>query len=768
MTAYLPVFPDITRFFYPDNQPMLMQLHCFSTWFTVIGKGETKIKVIVRRPSAALLTAVIHIVRRSPYALLTGAEQRTIHHNNGTKPSSGYHFFAITTPETNRKSTIFANMIDHQTVEKIRDTANIVDVVSEFVTLKKSGSNYKGLCPFHNEKTPSFYVSPARGMCHCFGCGKGGNSISFIMEHEQMTYVEALRWLANKYHIEIHERELTDREKEEQSQRESMFIINKWASDYFENLLHNHADGQAVGMQYFRMRGFRDDVIKKFNLGFDLTDRHALGREAVAKGYKEAYLTATGICYKNDRDELIDRYAGRVIFPWTGVSGKIVGFTARVLDSRTKGVNQKYVNSPDSDIFHKDHELYGIWQAKKAIAREDRVFMVEGQADVIAMYQCGIENVVANSGTALSLHQIHMLHRFTSNITLLYDSDAAGIHAALRGTDMLLSEGMNLKVLMLPEGKDPDEFARTHTADEFKEYIEKNQADFIQFKTDLLLKDETDPKKRADAINSIVESISVIQNQILRDTYIHDCAQRMKLSEATLINQMNVFIRERRSGTTTQSRQDGTATAEDASNEAGTTQTAGLQQQATKVESLLIQMVVRYGERIIIRGAEDESGQLHDISVAQFISYNLAADNLTLGSELFNRMLDEAAEKSRDPGFNAESWFLHHNDIDISRLSTSLAAEEYHVTPQRDNGPKNEEADRQREANETEALRIQVEHLLTDFRMDYVEKHLKDLQAQMAQAASDMEKLKALMSEYRDLQNMRNQLARKLGSNIIV
>ena len=659
-------------------------------------------------------------------------------------------------------------MIDHLTVEKIKETANIVDVVSEFVTLKKSGSNYKGLCPFHNEKTPSFYVSPARGTCHCFGCGKGGNSITFIMEHEQMTYPEALRWLANKYHIEIHERELTDREKEEQSRRESMFIINEWARDYFENLLHNHADGKAIGMQYFRMRGFRDDVIRKFNLGFDLADRYALGREAQAKGYREDYLTATGICYKNDRGELIDRYAGRVVFPWTGVSGKVVGFTARVLDSRTKGVSQKYVNSPDSEIFHKDHELYGIWQAKKAIAREDRVFMVEGQADVIAMYQCGVENVVANSGTALSLHQIHMLHRFTSNITLLYDSDAAGIHAALRGTDMLLSEGMNLKVLLLPEGKDPDEFARTHTADEFSEYIETHQADFIQFKTDLLLKNETDPKKRADAINSIVESISVIQNQILRDTYIHDCAQRIGISEATLINQMNSFIRDRRSGTTAQPPQPAAGTPEDGTDMAVMPQEPDLGQQASKVECLLLQMVVRHGEHIIMRGVEDDSGQLHDVSVAQYISYNLAADKLTFSSPLFNRMLDEAVEKSGEAGFKAETWFLHHNDIDVSRLATALATEEYHLTPRHTDGPQNEEAERQREANETEALRMQVDHLLTDIRMDYVERHLKELQVQMAQAASDMEKLKVLMADYRDMQAMRNQLARKLGSNIIV
>ena len=328
--------------------------------------------------------------------------------------------------------------IDKQTIEKIKDAANIVDVVSEFVTLRKSGSNYKGLCPFHNEKTPSFIVSPARGTCHCFGCGRGGNPIGFIMEHEQVTYPEALRWLAKKYHIEIRERELSDEERKEQSLRESMFIVNEWAATYFEDILHNHVDGVAIGMQYFRSRGFRDDIIRKFRLGFDLSDRQALAHAALQKGYQAQFLLNTGICYQNDYNELIDRYANRVIFPWVGVSGKIVGFGGRVLDARTKGVNQKYVNSPDSEIYHKDHELYGIYQAKRAIAKEDNVYMVEGYTDVISMHQCGIENVVANSGTALSVHQIQMLHRFTNNITLIYDDDAAGIQAALRGTDMLL------------------------------------------------------------------------------------------------------------------------------------------------------------------------------------------------------------------------------------------------------------------------------------------------------------------------------------------
>ena len=413
-------------------------------------------------------------------------------------------------------------MIDKATQDKIKDAANIVEVVSEFVTLHKSGANYKGLCPFHNEKTPSFIVSPARGTCHCFGCGKGGTPVSFIMEHEQLTYPEALRWLANKYHIEIRERELTDNERREQNERESMFIVNEWAASYFNNILHDNPDGVALGLQYFRSRGFRDDIIKKFRLGYDIADRHALAAAARAAGYNEEFLLRTGICYRNDRGELIDRYAGRVMFPWTGISGKIVGFGGRLLDSRTKGVNQKYVNSPDSDIYHKDRELYGIYQAKKAIAREDRVYMVEGYTDVISMHQRGIENVVANSGTALSVHQIHTLHRFTSNITLLYDGDAAGIHAAMRGTDMLLAEGMNLKVLLLPDGDDPDSFARKHTVADFRKYIEEHQTDFMEFKTDLMLKNERDPLKRSEAINSIIKSISLVNDQILRDTYLHD------------------------------------------------------------------------------------------------------------------------------------------------------------------------------------------------------------------------------------------------------
>lgn len=659
-------------------------------------------------------------------------------------------------------------MIDRATVERIKDAANIVEVVSEFVTLRRSGANYKGLCPFHNEKTPSFYVSPARGTCHCFGCGKGGTPIGFIMEHEQMTYPEALRWLAQKYHIEIHEREQTDEEKREQSERESMFIVNEWVANYFNNLLHDDPDGIALGMQYFRSRGFRDDIIKKFRLGYDLNDRHALANTARSKGYNEDFLLKTGICYRNDRGELIDRYAGRVMFPWIGVSGKVVGFGGRLLDARTKGVNQKYVNSPDSEIYHKDRELYGIYQAKKAIAKDDRVYMVEGYTDVISMHQCGIENVVANSGTALSLHQIHMLHRFTSNITLLYDGDAAGIHAALRGTDMLLSEGMNLKVLLLPDGDDPDSFARKHTAADFKKYIEEHQTDFMQFKTDLLLNGERDPLKRSEAINSIVKSISLVQNQILRDTYLHDCAVRMGMNEATLINTMNKFIREGREAKTQPTIGSEPPSAIQVAPPTATV--ASPLQQASKVEQMLTAMVIRHGHEVIYDNVEDADDNLISLNVAQYLDYNLNVDGLKLSNPIFARILQEAVQHSLDADFNAERFFIHHEDINISKVATDLSTDRYQLSQhtQNETQPLNEQEKQLRAAEHIENIRKQLEHLLNDFRMDYLEHHLKELQKQIATPGIATDRLQTLMTEYKEAQGLRNKLAKMLGNNIVV
>lgn len=667
-------------------------------------------------------------------------------------------------------------MIDRATVERILDAAQIVDVVSEFVTLRKRGVNYVGLCPFHDDKTPSFYVSPSKGVCKCFSCGAGGSAVHFIMKHEQITYPEALRWLANKYNIEIQERELTDDEKREASERESMFIVNEWAKDYFRDIMHNDVDGQAIGKQYFRSRGIRDDIMQKFQLGFALPRRNALSEAALAKGYKEEFLVKTGLCYKKDNGELVDRYAGRVIFPWLNVSGKVNAFGGRLLDSRTKGVQQKYVNSPESEIYHKDHELYGLYQAKKAIVKEDCVYMVEGYTDVIAMHQCGIENVVANSGTALSIYQIRLLHRFTQNIVLLYDGDEAGIHAAMRGTDMLLGEGMNIRVLILPDGDDPDSFSRKHSADELKEYIGNHQTDFIQFKTEQLLNGVTDPVKRSEAIASIIRSVSVIPNQIIRDTYLRECSHRLQMSEQTLINTMNGFIRgdqedkakeaEREMRRMQQGADGDAQTAAGATSPSAAPGGNGMPQpfiglhtaeeKATEVERMLVQNIIRHGEEIIFDGLETEDGQTVNLSVAQFVDYDLSQDGIVFADELHNRILAEAVEHNNDEGFRAETYFMHHPDVRISQLAGDLAINPYQLSRSMEMQHK------------PETLRQRVIHLILDFRMDIVKRRLKDIQQQLRQAGSDMERIKQLMQEYKDTQMLRDALARQLGKDVIV
>ena len=648
-------------------------------------------------------------------------------------------------------------MIDRLTVDRIKEAANIVEVVSEFVTLKKSGANYKGLCPFHNEKTPSFMVSPARGTCHCFGCGKGGNSISFIMEHEQLTYPEALRWLAKKYGIEIQERELSDREREEQNERESMFIVNEWAANYFERQLHDDPDGVALGMQYFRSRGFRDDTIRQFRLGYDHNNRHALAVAALRDGHKADFIVKTGLCYRTDEGDLIDRYSGRVVFPWIGLSGKVVGFSARVLDSRTKGVNQKYVNSPDSEIYHKERELFGIYQAKKAIAREDRVFIVEGQTDVISMFQCGIENVVANSGTALSIHQIHMLHRFTGNITLLYDGDAAGIHAALRGTDMLLAEGINVKVLFLPDGDDPDSFARKHTAEQFREYVEQNQEDFVQFKINRLLKGQTDPQQRSQAIDSIIQSVAVVPNQILRDTYLHECASHTGVKEAALINRMNTII--------SQSRGSGEKSSGNAVPVVAEAEQASA---LTKIERMIAQLVVRNGEQVCINDAVDEDNNKINLTVAQFIYLNLASDDITLQAPNYRRILEEAYTHSGEEGFVAETYFVNHNDIGLCKIATELAVDRYSLSLSDKQEDIYSEYDKEGAMLKAmEKLRQQAEHLALDLRLIYVEDKLKSLKERLKTTPLDTDEGRELVSDYSKMQQYRNGIAKKIGQNVV-
>ena len=701
-------------------------------------------------------------------------------------------------------------MIDRLTIERIKEAADIVDVVSEFVSLKRSGSNYKGLCPFHNDRTPSFYVSPTRGTCHCFTCGEGGDSVGFLMKHEQLTYPEALRWLANRYGIEIEEKQLTDEQRKQQTEREGMFIANNWAADYYTDILHNDVDGRAVGMQYFRQRGFRDDIINKFRLGFSPADRYAMPRKAKEKGYNLNFLEQTGLCYKDNKGELVDRFSGRAMFPWISVSGNVVAFGGRVLDQRTKGVNQKYVNSPDSVIYHKDHELYGIYQAKKAIGKEDYVFMVEGYTDVISMHQCGIENVVANSGTALSVHQIHLLHRFTSNIVLLYDGDDAGIHAALRGTDMLLAEGMNVKVLLLPDGDDPDSFARKHTADDFRKYVEEHQTDFIEFKTRVLLQGVTDPIKRSEAINSIVKSVSMITDPIVRATYIKDCSSRLGINEQTLLVTMNNFIRAYRDEKRKEEERNNRALQRGEQSQTAQQQPTPITQSPTpqndsyddapppeaflppeafsqpqpsnppsggeisstsgslstvegggrgltpithdlSVQDLLIQFIIKYGEQVILDNVETDEGQTVSLNVAQVAQIDLANDSLTFANPLHTQILEEAVAHSGEEGFKTERYFRLHADYEISQLAIKLTEEPVQLTKT------------YQMKFEPERLKGQLEHLLLDVRFEFVENRLSYIRQEMGLCSGDAEKYMSLIGEMQQLQKLRMKIAKMLG-----
>ena len=652
-------------------------------------------------------------------------------------------------------------MIDRATVDRIIDAARIVDVVGEFVTLRKSGVNYKGLCPFHDDKNPSFMVSPAKNICHCFVCGKGGTPAGFLMEHEQISYTEALRWLAKKYNIEIVEKELTDEERQQQGERESMFVVNEWAKDYFHDILKNDLDGIAIGKQYFRSRGIRDDIVEKFQLGFALPKRDALSTTALKKGYKEEFLVKTGLCYKRENDgQLVDRYAGRVIFPWFNISGKVVAFGGRLLDSRTKGVQQKYVNSPDSDIYHKERELYGIYQAKRAIVKEDRVFMVEGYTDVIAMHQAGIENVVANSGTALSMHQIHILHRFTSNITLLYDGDEAGIHAAMRGTDMLLSEGMNIKVLLLPDGDDPDSFSRKHSSDELRKYIDEHQTDFITFKSRLTVENVSDPVKRSEAISGIIKSISVIPDQILRSTYITDFSQRIGMKEETLIAEMNKFIRKdiEDKGKEQEKKQEKDQLKENGKEKEDNVimpSSVSVSAVGGLIELLLVREIVRHGEEIIYDNIETEDGQTLSMSVAEYIDYDFSLDGILFSMPIYNQILAEAVAHGKEPGFKAETYFCSHPDIEVSKLATHLAIDRHQLGGRF--------VIQEREGS----LRQRVEHIVLDYRREIIEASMKDLQQQIRQAAGNNEKIIELMTQLKEMQEIRNTIAKKLGTEIV-
>ena len=696
-------------------------------------------------------------------------------------------------------------MIDQATIDRILDAAQIMDVVSDFVTLRKRGVNYVGLCPFHDDKTPSFYVSPAKGLCKCFACGKGGNAVHFIMEHEQMSYPEALRYLAKKYNIEIKERELSSEEKLVQSERESLFIVNNFARDYFQNILKNHIDGRSIGMAYFRNRGFRDDIIEKFQLGYCTDSHDAFAKEALQKGYKKEYLIKTGLCYETDDHRLRDRFWGRVIFPVHTLSGKVVAFGGRVLASATKGVKVKYVNSPESEIYHKSNELYGIYFAKQAIVKQDRCFLVEGYTDVISMHQSGIENVVASSGTALTPGQIRMIHRFTNNMTVLYDGDAAGIKASIRGIDMLLEEGMNIKVCLLPDGDDPDSFARKHNSAEFQAFISEHETDFIRFKTNLLLEDAgKDPIKRAELIGNLVQSISVIPEAIVRDVYIKECAQLLHVEDKLLVSEVakrrevqaekraeqterDRRIAQRAASMTQQGQQgdaNGNGTTPDNNvtlppevADAGYTEApfpppednyASFIPQEGKegrefyiFERLILQAVVRYGEKVMCNLTDEEGNEI-PVTVIEYVVNDLKEDDLAFHNPQHRQMLAEAAMHMHDPEFVAERYFLTHPDPAISKLSVELINERYQLSKYHSKS--------QKIVTDEERLYELVPTLMINFKYAIVTEELKHMlyALQDPTLAHDNEKCNALMERYNDLRAVQSIMAKRLGDRVVL
>jgi DNA primase len=648
-------------------------------------------------------------------------------------------------------------MLDQTTIDRINDAALIQDVVSDYVTLRKRGANLIGLCPFHNEKTPSFSVSPAKGIFKCFGCGKGGNSIHFIMEHEQISYYEALKFLAKKYHIEFEERELTAEEMAIRNDRESMFLVNEFAQQYFSNNLHNHIDGKSIAMAYFRERGFREDIIRKFQLGYSLEQRDAFSKNAISSGYNKEYLVKTGLTLEHENGQYSDRFRGRVMFPVHSLSGKVVAFGGRILRKDDKMA--KYVNSPESDIYHKSNELYGIFFAKKSIVKQERCFLVEGYTDVISMHQNGIENVVASSGTALTPGQIRMIHRFTENVTVIYDGDAAGIKASLRGIDLLLEEGLNIKVLLLPDGEDPDSFAQKHNSADFIDYVEKNSADFIRFKTNLLLHDAgNDPVKRAGLVLDIVKSIAIIPNPVIRAEYVKECSTLLHVDEAMLYHEINKLKK-----TESEKRKTTTAAAEkQAANNPASQALNQLNQQGKYIqeERNILQTLIRYGKMNMQK--PDTKKEVHEpLIVANFIFEELNHDGISFSTPEHQQILTEYEANYQDDSFNAEKHFLYHPNPEIAKLTTDLITERYTLS----------KIHSKIKEVKTDAQKLHdfVPRIIYEFKISLVIDVIKEKLLQMKEASEtkNYQLVDEIRQDYIALDEVRRQLAKELGERII-
>ena len=655
-------------------------------------------------------------------------------------------------------------MIPRETIDRIFAAAKIEEVVGDYVTLKKRGANLIGLCPFHNEKTGSFTVSPSKGIYKCFGCGASGHALKFVMEIEQCTFVEAVKQLGKKYHIEVEEREMTAEEQQRQDNRESMFVVNEFANKWFQTQLWETQEGQAIGLKYFRERGLRDDTIRKFQLGYSPEKGNPLAKELKAKGFKEEFILndvdtkiGVGVVGKSEDGRLYDRFRDRVMFPIFTVSGKPVAFAGRIL--KKKENVGKYVNSPDSIIYSKTNELYGLFQAKQAISRADMCYLVEGQMDVISMHQSGIENVVASGGTALTKPQIRLIQRFTSNITVLYDGDAAGIHAALRGIDMFLEEGFNVNVVLLPDGEDPDSYAQGHDSTEFIRYIEEHKTDFIRFKSALLSKDAgDDPQKRAALIKDITASISIIPDMITRQVYIKDCSERLHMGEQVLTNEVIKLRRKRMEERRKQEENKESITEnKNPQAEGGTVEVAvkpvpvshvqiSPKTQLEKNYYNLLQLIVRFGERPI-----EVEGAIY--TIGEVIIYTLEGDEIKPPYEVFGQIMDEFKRHYKDKGFKAETFYKFHSDPLISALAIDMIAEKY-----RDVSPDFEAR-----------LGELVTQLLYEIKLTVVNMQIADLEQGLkdAQVNGDVDRQMQLLSHQPELLKARNDLCKLLGNRVI-
>ena len=648
-------------------------------------------------------------------------------------------------------------MIDQATIERIVDAAHISDVVSEFVTLKKRGVNQLGLCPFHNEKTPSFTVSPAKGIFKCFGCGKGGNSVNFIMELEQLSYPDALRWLAKKFHIEIEEKEESLEEKALKDERESMMIASAFAQKYFSRFLLNENEGRTIGLSYLRERGIRDDIITKFELGYCPDGKDLFTQAATREGYKMEFLEKTGLTIKRD-DWVRDRFGGRVIFPVHNVAGRVIAFGGRTLTNDKKVA--KYLNSPESDIYHKGRTLYGIYQAKRDITRLDKCYLVEGYTDVLSFHQAGIENVVASSGTSLTIDQIRLIRRFSPNITIVYDGDDAGIKASLRGIDMVLEEGINVKVLPLPRGEDPDSFARSMSASELAEYIKKNETDFIKFKTQLLMESvENDPVSKARLINEIVHSISVIPDTITRTIYIKECSRLMDVQEAVLYSEIRKIQNKQSEDHTRKELQE-------------------IQVQAAKPvvpnsekkivnpfeteEREILRILLKYFHQEVFEIEDETTHEIHIYTVGVYVLSELQNDGLISVNERVRDILLALEQNIDNKDFDPIKYFTQHPNNEISQYASNLLAEKYIESKRWSKGGAFIET-------ESELLHELVPILIKEYKIKNVKLMQKNIWLQIDEAFKkrDDEKVAELQTQYQKLNEVIAALSKMHGFRAI-